>query len=968
RTPQSSHEPDQEPRQPDSDAAPGDSPTLSDQMEAAPPEPASEGQPPAKNAEDEAPTTPLKESMERARQILAARKGNSSGSLPAITPEVLRSAQPANGSHPAEAVGFGERLRERSRISRARTPEEGAGAPAEDAPKLETPDGQKSPATPALADDLTPLLETAPLSDETLEAPPVEAAAEAAPAAEASADQPPEAHPPADQDAPALQRGEGANGARKTPAPGNGKPHTTGKLTVVLAPSRTARLPETDEARGAEAAAGEITENGERPRELAAVTSALGLRPRTEPLPAIGISRKGLLSEEARRERSQHVRSEATRRWRRRRRYAFYVMSYQRRRQERHHTLLRRAMTSVVAVVGLIILVVIGYTLNDAYMYFDSQSAALAGLPYITSRDNAEILDSKGNLLYTITADGVKHYIPLAQVSINVINATIATEDKDFWINDGVDFTAIVRAAQADLNAGGANQGGSTITQQLIKNTVTGGDDTLDRKIREAILAVGITQQYSKKQILEMYLNSIGYGENAYGIDAAALEYFNMPDKGKVTGASQLDLAQASMLAGLPKNPNQFDPFVAPKAALDRQKVVLEAMVEQGYISADEAAQAEAEAAKPGFLHAPPQQSNLAPHFVFWIQDQLDAMIDSGAIPLSLTGLRIYTTLDLSLQNKVQKILQQQIRNLTNTSQDVNNGAALILDQHTGAVLVMLGSEDYYNKSIRGYNNVLFSDQRQVGSSFKPITYATAFEKGWFPAMPIYDGPTAFPYNTSFGYKPLDYSRSFTGQQTVRTALQNSLNVPAVKALEFAGVTDTVNMANRLGVTTLNGYYPVTAAGPKCGSCLSMTLGSMGIPLFQLTSAYSTFANYGVRNPPFGIWRITDQTGKTVYQYTPHGEQVVSPQVSFLITNVLSDNGARANEFGFCNPLYLESFSDCQAGKAARPAAAKTGTTEDFRDDLTVGYTMDYTMGVWVGNTDDHPTNEANGIVGAAPI
>ena len=518
----------------------------------------------------------------------------------------------------------------------------------------------------------------------------------------------------------------------------------------------------------------EMSDSGERLPARTALSLALGAHPRTEPLPAIGISRKGLLSEGARRERTLSVRTEANRRWHRRRRYAFYVMGYQRRKQERQNTILHRAVTSVVSLVGLIILVVIGYTINDAYMFYQSQTAILNNLPNVTSRDNAEIFDSTGKLLFKITADGVKHYIPLSQVSINVINATIATEDKDFWINDGVDFTAIVRAELSNLNSGGITQGGSSITQQLIKNTVTGGDDTLDRKLKEAILAIGITQQYTKEQILEMYFNSIGYGENAYGIDAAALEYFNLPDKGKVTGAAQLDLAQASVLAGLPKNPNVYDPFSHLKAALDRQKVVLQAMVDQGYINEGEALQAEAEAAQPGFLQAPPQEGNLAPHFVYWIEDQLANMIDSGALSLSLTGLRIYTTLDLDLQNKVQTILQQQIKHLTNTGQDVDNGAAVILDQHTGAVLVMLGSADYYNTAIDGKVNVATQAFRQVGSSFKPITYATAFEKGWFPAMPIYDGPTAFPYSTlmaisrSITHVPSPASRPFGRRCKIR--------------------------------------------------------------------------------------------------------------------------------------------------------------------------------------------------------
>ena len=716
RTPRVPQEPKKEPQPSAPEAAPDNSPSSSEPAEAAALEPAAD-QRDAKS-DDEMPTTPLKESVDRARQILAARKTASSGSLPAITPEVLRAAQQTNGSASADAANFSQRLQERRRGRITRLLPQSADGPTEEALKLEA-DHAPQPPAPA-PEEMTPALEAAALevpaglAPAAEEMPVTEEPAAALASANGHRDQPTEeALTPSVASAgsnghrdqpteealtpPVASAGSNGNGAR--PGASNGKPRITAKMTTVSAPSRTRRLPETDEIRGADAADGEMSDFGERMPARAALSLALGAHPRTEPLPAIGISRKGLLSEGARRERTLSVRAEANRRWHRRRRYAFYVMGYQRRKQERQNTILHRAVTSVVSLVGLIILVVIGYTINDAYMFYQSQTAILNNLPNVTSRDNAEIFDSTGKLLFKITADGVKHYIPLSQVSINVINATIATEDKDFWVNDGVDFTAIVRAELSNLNSGGITQGGSSITQQLIKNTVTGGDDTLDRKLKEAILAIGITQQYSKEQILEMYLNSIGYGENAYGIDAAALEYFNLPDKGKVTGAAQLDLAQASVLAGLPKNPNVYDPFSHLKAALDRQKVVLQAMVDQGYINEGEALQAEAEAAQPGFLQAPPQEGNLAPHFVYWIEDQLANMIDSGAVSLSLTGLRIYTTLDLDLQNKVQTILQQQIKHLTNTGQDVDNGAAVILDQHTGAVLVMLGSANYYNTS-----------------------------------------------------------------------------------------------------------------------------------------------------------------------------------------------------------------------------------------------------------------------------
>ncbi len=923
-------------------------------------------------AADDSPTSPLKQSMERARQLLAARRENS-GVLPAVSPEALRGIGGRTSGKGAGAASDGKAPRERRRAIAARVLGQPDQVPVEEAGGHGGGDDQTQ--APVLVGDVP---EGVPGEGETL----------AALAAPASTDQQPDANeiqeaaevpapgeegatrPAAHEDGQAASSGpsdgssEGHSSARLLSGAlrlngGNGRPARVAAVTMPLVAVRTRRLPETDgEQGGARSADDEGREVDDGLEDLALVA----LRPRTEPMAAVGINRLGLLNEEARRERMLRTRSEASRRWRRRRRFALYLMEQQRKRQRRHDRLLRRLVTSSVILVGLMILVVIGYAIGDAYAYYQSQAAILGSLPNITSRDNVQILDSTGKLIYTITADGVKHYVPLSKMSINIINATVATEDKDFWTNQGVDFTAILRAASADLSSGQIVEGGSSITQQLIKNNVTGSDDTFDRKLREAILAVGVTQQYSKEQILEMYLNSIGYGENAYGVDAAALEYFNLQDHGNATGASQLDLAQASMLAGLPKNPNQFDPFQHPQAALDRQKEVLEAMVQDGYISRDEAVQAEQEAAAPNFLHAPPPTSDLAPHFVDWIEGQLADMIDAGKINFSLSGLRVYTTLNLDLQNKVQQILDNQINALSNSH--VDNGAAVMIDQHTGAVLVMIGSADYYDEAIDGKFNVATLGLRQVGSAFKPITYVTAFEKGWFPAMTVYNGPTAFPNSDTStypeGYKPLNYFvNQFGNEVTLRYALQNSLNVPAVKVLEFAGIDDTLNMAERLGIT-------ITSASGTPG--LSMTLGSLDIHLLDFTSAYSTFANYGVRNPPFGIWRITDQNNNTLYQYTPAGQQVISPQLAYMITSVLSDNASRVDDFGVCNPLYLETAADCRAGKQARPAAAKTGTTQDFRDDLTMGYTMDYTMGVWVGNTDDSPTDEKSGIVGAAPI
>jgi len=879
----------------------------------------------AQSAADEAPTTPLQESMERARQVIALRKSNS-GVLPAITPEIVRAhLERQNEGINGQEAGNGPPARERRRLRTARVLGQ---AESEPAPKT----AEETLQAPAAA------LEPGAQREEFEPPAPPASPASAAP----SAREPGDAFPRRRRGRTMPLAAEEAAGEQQHGSNGHQTPPTQ-------APVRTRRLPET-------------TQRLLEEDEVAESRALVLVRPRTDPMPVVGISRRRLVSEDARREQKRHLLQDAERRWRRRRRYALYRMEHNRKREAHYTSILRRAVLSAVSLVALALLVVIGYSIGVAYAYYQSQSALLNNLPNTVSRDNVQIFDSQGTLLYTLTTGGIKHYIALSQMSINIINATVAVEDKTFWTNEGVDFAAIVRAATNDLSSGNSTQGGSGITQQLIKNTILNNDPTFDRKLKEAILAVGITQNYSKQQILELYLNSIGYGlsaynESLYGVDAAAQAYFGLQDHGNVSAASQLDLAQSAMLAGIPNDPPNLDPFYHPQAALARQKDVLNAMVTQGYISAEDAVQAEDEAAVPTFLKPPQEQLAQAPHFVDWIQGQLADMIDSGQLDASLTGLRVYTTLDLDLQNQVQQILNQHIQDLRRAN--VDDGAAVILDQHTGAILTMIGSANYYDQSIGGNYNVATEGWREMGSSFKPITYVTAFEKGWFPAQTVFNGPTAFVYNPGTpGYKPLNYTRSDMGEEfTLRQALQLSMNIPAVKTLEFAGVDDTLNMAERLGISAYEGTPG-----------LSMTLGSLDFHMMDLASVYSTFANYGVRNQPFGIWRITDQTGKTVFQYAPHGQQVISPQLAYLITSILSDNRARAPEFGSCSPLYLYANNQECYSQTARPAAAKTGTTEDFRDDLTMGYTMDLTMGVWVGNDKDQPTNEANGIVGAAPI
>ncbi|HEX6541373.1 MAG TPA: transglycosylase domain-containing protein [Ktedonobacterales bacterium] len=680
---------------------------------------------------------------------------------------------------------------------------------------------------------------------------------------------------------------------------------------------------------------------------------------------------------------------------RRRRRYIFYMRHSARARHAAHSTALTRLAWASAIITAAVIATLLTGSFGVASSYYQSQQAAVDSLNRtIASRDSVRIYDRKGVLLYQFSDNGAQHSISLAHVPLQLVNATIAIEDRSFWINQGVDFTSIVRAGVADIQTRSINQGGSTITQQLIKQNVLNSNETFDRKLREAILAIGMTATgaYTKSQILEMYLNSIPYGQEAYGIDAAAAAYFGYQDD-PVTGetaAQHLDLAQASMLAGIPQNPNTNNPLLHPQHARDRQTQVLQAMVTEGYITPGEMKAALAESASPNFFHPQPNTKNLAPHFVDFVRQQLEEMVQTGQIHLTRSGLNVYTTLDIDLQNYVQQAMKDHLYG--NNRDDyggyirndhLTNLAGMLVQHRTGAIMMMLGSVDYYSTTIDGQFNVLTSGPgRGPGSSFKPIVYAAAFAKGWFPGMTIADMPTVFwDSGRNQPWNPLDFNyNQFWGNITLRTALQNSLNIPAVKVMQFAGVDDVRNLAMRMGVT----YWPSSA---RWG--LSSALGTLDVHPYELVQAYTVFANYGQYIPLYAIDKITDSSGDTLFQYTqPRPIQVMSPQVAFLVTNVLSDNFTRAKDFGACSPLFLDTTlkgGDCQAwlrqrppadptGQAtwpspnAWPAAAKTGTGNDFEDDWTLGYTMDFTGGFWGGNNDHTAMYHIDGITGAAPI
>lgn len=684
-------------------------------------------------------------------------------------------------------------------------------------------------------------------------------------------------------------------------------------------------------------------------------------------------------------------------RWRRRR-YMLYLRRSTRARETARSTTLARGGCAMVIAMTLLILTVVGGSAAAGVLYYNSEASVVQHMPNtVTAKDSVRIYDDRGTLLYQVNRSGAQHSIPLAKIPVDVVNASVAIEDHDFWVNNGIDFPSIVRAATQDLSSRRITQGGSTITQQLIKEQILGGEVSFQRKLEEAILAVGITNSgtYSKSQILEMYLNSIAYSPTAYGIDAAAHQYFAYSDDPATgeTAAQHLDLAQASMLAGIPQNPNQNDPLLHPQTAHARQGDVLRAMVQYGYITQAEANAAWQESLKPHFFHIT-SEPNKAPHFVYYVIDQLAQMIDTGQLStVNRSGLNVYTTLDLNLQNEAQQAMVDHLYANDQTgyccglirNANVSNAAEIMVDQHTGAIKVYLGSIDYYSTKINGMFDVVSQGYRGPGSAFKPFVYATALSKGWFPAITVGDVPSTFwDAGAQVFYRPLDYDTThMNGEVTLRTALDWSLNVPAVKVLQFAGIDSVKATLAKMGVTQTVGTWG-----------LSSVLGAIQLTPFEMAQAYSVFANYGQYIPLHAIDEITDSAGDVLYDHTvPQPKQVIDPRVAFLMTSILSDNASRAGDFGPCTPLYLDEYhgpgiyhfgstegaggrtADCAAmygshfvSRNAWPTAAKTGTGQDFKDDWTVGYTMDYTTAVWVGNNDDSPMYGIDGVTGAAPI
>jgi membrane peptidoglycan carboxypeptidase len=590
---------------------------------------------------------------------------------------------------------------------------------------------------------------------------------------------------------------------------------------------------------------------------------------------------------------------------------------------------------------------------------------SVATLRDLLPLDNLKMYDSKGVPLMQMTDQGIHTTVTFDEVAPYLLNATIATEDKNFWTNQGIDILRILRAAIDDLRSGQVVEGGSTITQQLIKNLIVGNQATFIRKLEEIVLTPQINSLYTKRDILEMYLNSIYYGHQAYGVDAAATVYFGLEDKPGQRASMQLDLAQAAMIAGIPSNPSAYDPLLHPQAAFGRFQSVLGLMVTQQYITKVDALEAMKEAQSPNFFKAAPSLTDRAPHFANFVLDQLVQLFKlKDRSQLSRSGMIVYTTLDIKLQDKIQKIAQKHIAELR-AAHNLTNAAEVLIDYHTGAIISLLGSIDYNNTAIDGQFDVATQGYRQPGSSFKPYVYVTAFKQGASPAQAINDAPTtiANPGGDPPLYSPTNYDLSFHGHMTLRCALQNSLNVPAVRVLKRVGIAAAMETAKEMGITSYEGTPGY-----------SLVLGGLGIRLIDHTSAMGAFANGGVRVNYYAINKVVSgATHKVIYNRQPDpGQRVISPQLAYMMTSVLSDNTARIPEFFDCNvlQLYSNSQTSCYNGNRGivRPAAAKTGTTQNFRDNWTVGYTTDYVMGVWAGNDNNSPMYNVTGVQGAAPI
>lgn len=559
----------------------------------------------------------------------------------------------------------------------------------------------------------------------------------------------------------------------------------------------------------------------------------------------------------------------------------------------------------------------------------------------LTSRQieaSTKIYDRNNILLYTIYKDKNRTPVKLSQIPNNVRLATLAAEDAEFYEHPGFSIKGIMRATAKNLSEGKI-EGGSTITQQLVKNALLSSEKTFVRKIRELILSVGVELNFSKDEILEMYLNEVSYGGTSYGIQEASIHYFNK-------NVDKLSLSEAALLAGLPQSPTRYSPFGNnPDLTFSRQREILHLMKINKFITEEE----EKKAISQRITFAPNKQNIQAPHFVMYIREKL--IEEYGEEVVLKGGLTVKTTLDLNIQTIAERVAKEEISKLKNLN--VGNSGVIVLDPKTNEILAMVGSIDYFN-TLKGGNVNVTTRLRQPGSSIKVINYAYALSNGLTLSSIIDDSPITFNVKGQKPYIPKNYDGTYKGKITVRQALAQSRNIPAVKILASYGLNNMIDLGQKMGITTWS---------DRSRFGLSLTLGGGETKLIDLASVYSVIANNGIKSDIKDIIEIKNYKNKTLFSLAKNeteSEQVLDPRVAYLLIDVLKDNAARSPAFGNNSMLVVPNHPEI---------AVKTGTSNDLKDNLTIGFNQDYLVAVWVGNNDGSPMSRiASGITGAAPI
>lgn len=551
---------------------------------------------------------------------------------------------------------------------------------------------------------------------------------------------------------------------------------------------------------------------------------------------------------------------------------------------------------------------------------------------------STKIFDRNGVLLYTIYKDKNRTPVKLSQIPQNVRLATLAAEDAEFYSHIGFSVRGTLRALTKNISEGKL-QGGSTITQQLVKNALLSSEKTYVRKIRELILSIGVEMNFSKDQILEMYLNEVSYGGSVYGIQEASTHYFNK-------NVEDLTLSEAALLAGLPQSPTRYSPFGNnPELTFSRQREILHLMKVNKYITEED----EKSASIDRITFAPNRQDIKAPHFVMYVREKL--IEEYGEEVVLKGGLTVKTTLDINIQNLAEKVAREEIVKLK--SLNVGNSGVVVLDPKNGEILAMVGSVNYFDTEKGGNVNVT-TRLRQPGSSIKIINYALGLTNGLTLSSIVDDSPITFNVSGQKPYSPKNYDGTYKGKITVRQALAQSRNIPAVKILASNGVDKMIELGEKMGITTWN---------DRSRFGLSLTLGGGETKLLELAEVYSVVANGGIKNTTKSITEVKNFKGKTLFSLNKFEDpqpEVIDSRIAYLLIDVLKDNVARSPAFGQNSMLVVKNHPE---------VAVKTGTSNDLKDNLTIGFSKDYLVAVWVGNNDGSPMSRiASGITGAAPI